>query len=140
MKIKHPYSTIFPRLKKVPNLVSNVFRNDSSTWIYSQKITLYVNVSNNLEVRQNLYWTWYILNSARKYISIQFLYSFFIAFKWFFDKLLGGFTSTGTEMKFILFLPIDRCFRFPSLTEHEKSPSKTKSGKLEKKHINFNSL
>lgn len=38
-----------------------------------------------------------LINSARKYISIQFLYSFFIAVKWF-SKLLGGFTSTGIEM------------------------------------------
>ena len=34
-----------------------------------------------------------LINSARKYISIQSLYSFFIAIKW-----LGGFTSTGIEM------------------------------------------
>ena len=34
-----------------------------------------------------------LIDSARKYISIQSLYSVFIAVKW-----LGGFTSTGIEV------------------------------------------
>lgn len=75
-----------------------------------------------------------LINSARKYISIQSLYSFFIAVKW-----LDGFTSTGIEMYFILFLTID-VFRFHRWLNTKKDPSQRNSGKLEKKCINFNSL
>ena len=98
-----------------------------------------------------------LINSARKNISIQFLYSFLIAVKWFIDyvsKLLGGFTSTypasrvsfdlprkiarrvtstAIEMQFILTFSSHRCFRFPSPVNAKKDPSPTKSGKLKRK-------
>ena len=75
-----------------------------------------------------------LINSARKCTSIQSFYSFFIAVKW-----LDRFTSTGIEMYIILILTID-VFHFHCWLNTKKDPSQRKSGNLEKKCINFNSL